>query len=741
MSTIVFPGQGAQHKGMGEELFEEFSEHCAVADQILGYSIRDLCLIDKDNCLNLTQFTQPALYTVNALHCFKYLKSHSQPMVLAGHSLGEYNALLAAGVFDFETGLKLVHKRGELMSRARDGGMLAIIRTNQNQVESILSSHQLNSIDIANYNSPSQLVLSGQASDIKKAKEIFVSEKVFCIPLKVSGAFHSRYMKEAAKGYQNFLEGFEFSPLKIPVIANVTGELYKSDQVKELLVKQLCGSVQWTNTIRYLMAIKETDITEVGPGQVLTKLNAEIIEKSKPIQLVAKPSKKSETITSEPKDKFELGSQSFLKHHQIKYPYVAGSMCQGISSDKLVIKMAQSGFLAFIGSYGLSLDEVEKLIESCARALGSQQNYGVNIHNQSVDLDKQRAMWELCIKYHVPCVEVSGFDHISLSLILYRIKGLSRAADQIAIKHKIFLKTTRLDTAALFMQPAPLHLLDKLLAERQITPDEHLMAQSVSVADDICVEGDGGWKTDQVSALVKLPEVMRLRDQQSQLLNSPVRVGCSGGIGTPEAVAAVFMLGADFILTGSINQCTVESNTSDHTKQLLSKINSEDTCYVPAGDLFESGARAQVVRKGFYFPARAQKLYDLYRVHSDIDDLSVQDIKQIEKHFFARSMTSVYQEIIATKDNHAIKKMNESKKYKMAEIFKWYFDYAQKLSMQGVKQEQDNYQIYCGPALGAFNQWAAGTAFESWQNRQVDKIALSLLEDASAFLKSKLEAA
>ncbi len=741
MSTVVFPGQGAQHKGMGDELFDEFSEIGSIADQILGYSIRDLCLNDKDNCLNSTQFTQPALYTVNALHYFDYLKKNNKPDVLAGHSLGEYNALLAADVFDFETGLKLVQKRGELMSSARDGGMLAVIRSNQSQIETILSNHQLDAVDIANYNSPSQLVLSGQSSDIKKAKDVFDSEKVFCIPLKVSGAFHSRQMKEAAKEYEQFLADFEFSPLKIPVIANVTGQLYKSDQVKELLVKQLCGSVQWTNTIRYLMAIKEINITEVGPGQILTKLNAEILENSEPIKISTKPNKTSKKPVIDSKEIFKLGSQSFLKHHQIKYPYVAGSMCQGISSDKLVIKMAQSGFLAFIGSFGLSIDDVENLIGSCASSLGQQFSYGVNVHHLSADSEKQRALLELCIKYHVPCVEVSGFDHISSDLILYRIKGLSRAGDHISIQNKVFLKTARLDTAALFMQPAPLHILDKLLAEKLITPDEHLMAQSVAVADDICVEGDGGWKTEQVSALVKLPEVMRLRDQQSQLLNQPVRVGCSGGIGTPEAVAAVFMLGADFILTGSINQCTIESNTSNHTKQLLSQINSEDTCYVPAGDLFESGARAQVVRKGLYFPARAQKLYDLYRLHSGIEDLNVQDIKQIEKHFFARSFASVYQEIIDTENSQEVKKVKENKKYKMAKIFRWYFDYAQRLSMQGIEQEQENYQIYSSPALGAFNQWARGGAFESWQDRQVDKIALTLLKEASVFLKSKLEAA
>lgn len=285
MSVIVFPGQGAQHKGMGAEFFDQYEALCQIADDVLGYSIKQLCLDNPDNRLQLTQYTQPALYVVNALSFYHYLKSNQMPDIVAGHSLGEYNALLAAGVFDFSTGLKLVKRRGELMSQARNGSMLAVLNTTENHVSKILEKYQLNNIDIANYNSPSQVVLSGAINDIGIARSSFDAEGVFVVPLKVSGAFHSRYMRSIAEEYSVFVNDFNFNAPKIPVVANITGLPYKNDQIKSMLVKQLYSSVQWTRTIRYLMSVKRTDIIQLGPGNVLTKLNEEVMNNASPSSL------------------------------------------------------------------------------------------------------------------------------------------------------------------------------------------------------------------------------------------------------------------------------------------------------------------------------------------------------------------------------------------------------------------------------------------------------------------------
>src|SRR5215813_12756255 len=161
MISFVFPGQGSQKRGMGQGLFDEVSEYTAVekeVDSIVGYSMRRLCLEDPDNRLRETQFTQPCLYVVNALHYYKAITQGIRPAYVAGHSLGEYNALLAAGAFHFLTGLRLVKKRGELMSQARDGGMGAVIGLNADAITRLIKENGLARIDVANFNSPSQIV-------------------------------------------------------------------------------------------------------------------------------------------------------------------------------------------------------------------------------------------------------------------------------------------------------------------------------------------------------------------------------------------------------------------------------------------------------------------------------------------------------------------------------------------------------------------------------------------------------
>ena len=162
MKTYMFPGQGSQARGMGGSLFDEFPELTDKADKILGYSIKELCLEDPRKELKNTQFTQPALYVVNALSYYKRIQETGEtPDYVAGHSLGEFNALLAAECFDFETGLKLVKKRGELMSQATDGAMAAILNANREQVETLLKENGFKNVDIANYNAPLQIVISG----------------------------------------------------------------------------------------------------------------------------------------------------------------------------------------------------------------------------------------------------------------------------------------------------------------------------------------------------------------------------------------------------------------------------------------------------------------------------------------------------------------------------------------------------------------------------------------------------
>ncbi len=289
MIAFIFPGQGSQKRGMGQGLFDEVREYVMVekeVDRILGYSLRKLCLEDAENRLQETQFTQPSLYVANALHYYKAVSQGTHPDYVAGHSLGEYNALLAAGVFDFLTGLRLVKRRGELMSQARNGGMGAVIGLSPDIIDRLIKENGLASVDVANFNSPSQIVLSGPVEDIKRAGPILEKGGArMYMRLKVSAAFHSRYMAEAAEAFAEFLAPMFFATPQIPVVANATAQPYPiqnvSEGVKSLLVKQITHCVQWTRSIRFVVSQGVTQFSEMGPGNVLTRLVEQIQQENR----------------------------------------------------------------------------------------------------------------------------------------------------------------------------------------------------------------------------------------------------------------------------------------------------------------------------------------------------------------------------------------------------------------------------------------------------------------------------
>ncbi|WP_394849106.1 ACP S-malonyltransferase [Pendulispora brunnea] len=278
--AFMFPGQGSQKRGMGAALFDSVPQYASVereVDALLGYSLRRLCVEDPENVLKESQFTQPALYMVNALHYYEAIAQGVRPHYVAGHSLGEYDALLAAGSFDLLTGLRLVKKRGELMGQAKSGGMAAVIGLEEDRIQQVLKENDLASMDIANFNSPGQIVISGPLDDVTRAKPIFEKSgaRVY-IPLPVGAAFHSRYVADAARAFGDFLAPMEFDAPRIPVISNVTAMPYEtrnaSATIKSLLIDQITRPVQWMQSMNFLMEKGVRDFREVGPGNVLTKI-------------------------------------------------------------------------------------------------------------------------------------------------------------------------------------------------------------------------------------------------------------------------------------------------------------------------------------------------------------------------------------------------------------------------------------------------------------------------------------
>ncbi len=277
MSVYMFPGQGAQSKGMGGKLFDLFPALTETASEILGYSIQALCTQDPHQQLNNTRYTQPALYVVNALaYRQRSRETSTTANYLIGHSLGEYNALEASGAIRFEDGLKLVKKRGELMSMAPKGAMAAVIGLTETDIRDILQVNNLTAIDIANLNSPTQTIISGLKEDIIRSASFFETRGARYTMLNTSGAFHSRYMEAAKSEFAAYLQEFTFSALSIPVISNIDARPYQADLIGANLANQITHPVQWTKSIQYLLTQGETDFEELGVGQVLTKLLAEI---------------------------------------------------------------------------------------------------------------------------------------------------------------------------------------------------------------------------------------------------------------------------------------------------------------------------------------------------------------------------------------------------------------------------------------------------------------------------------
>jgi trans-AT polyketide synthase/acyltransferase/oxidoreductase domain-containing protein len=721
---------------MGAEVWDRFPELCATADRILGYSVRALCLNNADGRLRNSEYAQPAIYVVNALTYFA--REPQTPGFLAGHSLGEYNALLAAGCFDFETGLRLVQRRGELMGQALGGGMMAVIGMEAERITDVLESQGMSEIDLANFNSRKQIVLSGPKSALAAAIGPLERQGGRCVSLDVSAAFHSRYMVKAAREFAEYLRLFSFKMPSVTVISNVTAEPYAKDSISELLARQITSPVRWRESMEYLLRYKVETLHEIGSGRILTDLWQKAREEmaaSRPA--VSPPKNRGAALEAE-----YLGSAEFRRDYGIRYAYLAGSMFRGVSSVPLVVRMAKAGLMGFLGCGGLSLDQVDQALHAIRGELGPDARYGANLLHQINDLEEERATVALYLRHDVRYVEAAAYLQITPALLHYRFSGAYRDEDgQPRTVRHLIAKVSRPEVASVFMQPAPEAIIYRLVQEGALSSTEAEIARRLPVSQDICVESDSAGHTDGGVALVLIPVMTRLRNEAGKLHSYPerIRIGASGGLGTPEAVAAAFVLGADFVLTGSVNQCSPEAGTSAVVKDLLATLDVQDTTYAPAGDMFEMGARVQVVRKGTLFAARGNKLYQLYRQYGSVEEIGAQTRHTIEASYFRRSLEQVWHETEAyyekTGQVNELEHAARNPKHRMALMFRSYFAHSIQAALAGDLTERVNFQIHCGPAMGAFNRFVKGTDLEDWQNRHVDLIAERIMIRAAEVLR------
>lgn len=761
MRAFLFPGQGSQRRGMGAELFDSFAEHWRAADAILGYSVRDVCANGDARQLQQTQYTQPMLFVVNAI---KYLARRQEgiaPQIVAGHSLGEYNALFAADCFDFETGVRLVRKRGELMGRAVSGGMMAVLGVEAGALPDLLGRAGAADVDIANYNGAAEIVLSGPQASLRAVSEtIGRSGQGRCIPLTVSAPFHSRYMAEAATAFDDFLRGVTFRNPALPVLSNVTGRPHEAAAVASLLVEQIRSPVRWADCMRYLIEQGVDAIEEVGSGQTLSKLWQSESQREPPPRAAPAAALKRNGVPYDCRQADglrdergairiapeQLGCRGFCRDYRLRYAYLAGAMYKGIASSELVVRMGRAGLIGFFGSGGLRVAEIDQAIGAIQRELGRDGNYGMNLLHALDDAALEQATVSLFLERGVRNVEAAAYLRMTPSLVRFRFKGAHRdPSGRPVVAQRVLAKVSRPEIAALFMRPPPESILRELVQQGALTAPEAEVAQHMPVSEEVCAEADSGGHTDARNVCTLLPAVRDLRDQMMRQFNyaKRIRVGASGGIGTPEAAAAAFVLGADFVVTGSINQCSPEAGTSSEVKDMLAGLDIQDTAYAPAGDMFELGARVQVVKAGTLFSARANKLYQIYRRHASLDEIDGDSRRAIEETYFKQSIEEVWRETAAYLSRERpgdIERAERNPKFKMALVFKWYFIHSARLAQQGVAGGKVNYQIHCGPAMGAFNRFVKGTELEDWRNRHVDVIAERLMQATAQILVERLAA-
>jgi PfaD family protein len=431
-----------------------------------------------------------------------------------------------------------------------------------------------------------------------------------------------------------------------------------------------------------------------------------------------------------------LGSPAFQAAHRVRYAYMSGAMANGIASEELVIALARAGFLASFGAAGLLPERIGKALDRFAAEIPGLPFAANLIHSPSEER-LERSGVDLFLSRGVSCVEASAFMDLTPNIVRYRLAGLSRGRNgEVLTGNRVIAKISRPEVAERFMRPAPQAMVAKLLAAGDITPEQAELSRLVPVADDITVEADSGGHTDRRPLPALLPVILRQRDQiaREQGYRVRLRVGAAGGIGTPDTAAAAFFAGADYIVTGSINQSCVEAGTSVEAKALLAQAGIADCDMAPAADMFEMGVELQVLRRGTLFPMRASQLYEVYRSYDGIDAIPAEVRQRIERQLFRRPLEEVWAETVdyfQRRDPAQIQRAADNPKRKMALIFRWYLGMSSRWAKVGESDRVPDYQIWCGPAMGAFNAWVHGTYLAAPENRYVVDVAQHIMHGAA----------
>jgi trans-AT polyketide synthase/acyltransferase/oxidoreductase domain-containing protein len=443
----------------------------------------------------------------------------------------------------------------------------------------------------------------------------------------------------------------------------------------------------------------------------------------------------------------DLGEPSFRADHRLRFAYVAGAMANGVGSADIVEAMGSAGMMAFFGAAGLSLQRIDAAIDRITRRLGpaTEQEgapFGFNLIHSPNEPAHEAAVVDLFLRRGVRLIEASAYLDLTLPVVRYRVHGIHRDPHgRIVTPNRMLAKVSRVEVASKFFAPPPLPLLRALVESHDITAEQAEMAAQVPMAQDVTAEADSAGHTDNRPALALVPTLLALRDRfQSQYgYLEPLRVGAAGGIATPASAAAAFAMGAAYVLTGSINQACVESGSSDAVRHMLAEAAQADVAMAPAADMFEMGVKVQVLKRGTMFAMRAARLYEIFKSRDGLDAIPSGERELLEDTIFRERLENVWEETRSfwrKRDPGQLERAEREPKHKMALVFRWYLGMASRWANSGDPGRKADYQVWCGPAMGAFNEWAKGSALERPADRHVVTVALNILYGAAVLVRA-----
>lgn len=430
-----------------------------------------------------------------------------------------------------------------------------------------------------------------------------------------------------------------------------------------------------------------------------------------------------------------LGDPGFRAAHGVRFAYMTGAMANGIASVELVEAAGRAGVLGSFGAAGLSRERVAAAVERLSAALAGTP-FCVNLIHSPNEPTHEMATAELLLAKRVPLVEASAYLDLTPAVVRYRVAGFDAGGP----RNRVIAKVSRAEVATKFLSPPPERIVGELVAAGHVTAQQAERAARFPMADDLTVEADSGGHTDNRPAITLLPAMVALRDRLHARFGyaTPPRVGLAGGVATPASAAGAFAMGAAYVATGSVNQACVESGSSDPVRRMLAEAGQADVTMAPAADMFEMGVKVQVLKRGTMFAMRAQKLYELYKAHPSWEAVPAAERAQVEKTHLRAPFEEVWagtRAFWAGREPAQLAKAEADPRHKMALVFRWYLGLSSRWANAGEAGRQLDYQVWCGPAMGAFNEWARGSHLERPEHRTVAGVALNLLYGACVALR------